>query len=105
MKLYPDSVIRKTGQWWKIQLGLWIMLAGGPLMLVVVWFLDIYEFYPIGLLMLFTILVLLITTVRCPKCKANWIWMAASKRGITEKWGKGVLMLTDCPECKNKIVA
>ncbi len=69
-------------------------------MLVVVWFLDIYEFYPIGLLMLFTILVLLITTVRCPKCKINWIWMAASKRGITEKWGKGVMMLTDCPECK-----
>lgn len=40
--------------------------------------------------------------VRCPECKAKWIWMAASKRDIIIKWGKGVLLLTECPECKDE---
>ena len=100
--MYPDSVIRKTGQGWKIQVGFWLMVAGGFLMFAVELFIDSDEFYSllsIGLLMSFIGIVFLMSTVHCPKCKANWIWMAASKRGITEKWGKGLLMLTDCPEC------
>ncbi|MBN1470823.1 MAG: hypothetical protein JW925_03515 [Syntrophaceae bacterium] len=104
--MYPESVIRKTGQWWKVEVGFLMVMAGGILMFIVQWFLDFSKYgyiHLIGVSVGFMGLVFLAVAIRCPKCKAKWFWLAASKRGITNKWGKGVLLLTDCPECNNKI--
>lgn len=106
MKMYPDSVIRKTGQWWKVQLGFWMMaLTVVPLMINDTYykFFEVdFELHILGIFAGMAAFFFILLSVRCPECGAKWLWLAASKRGIVERWGKPVLFLTECPECKLK---
>jgi hypothetical protein len=106
MPLFENSMIRKTGQWWKVQIGFL-----GMIIFLISAFFDESGFkfgdvietiirvgYLIGLLSI----IFMIAAVKCPECKAKWIWLVAGKRGTTKKWGGPLLFHETCPECENE---
>ncbi|RPI74943.1 MAG: hypothetical protein EHM45_16460 [Desulfobacteraceae bacterium] len=109
--MFEDSMIRKTGQWWKWRLGQGIQLAG-----YFFWFISgVLYFFPrdtadlqvlmtlIGMLLVLSGMTFLWTSIKCPLCKSKWLWLEASKRDIFnfKKWGPSMPSSEICPECKN----
>jgi len=95
--------IKKTGQWWKVLLSFWVVVLGAILM-----FVGIYEirsstgtgnlFLPLGSLISFVGGLFACVFVRCPKCKAAWVWVAISKKS-PNGWFPWLMTLEQCPKC------
>lgn len=105
--MFKKSMIKKTGQWWKARLGFYIMIFGGLLMSVgeyLPWFVehDAAQFMQVsGMLIGLLGMIFLFIAIRCPYCKARWIWIFASKRKVVQRWGGGLFAHETCPECDN----
>lgn len=102
------SVIVESEQVWKVVLGLALLIGGGATNLAVSFIPYLRELTE-GLQIFYSIravstaaaavgFVYLCLSVRCPRCGAKWIWMAA-----TGKFGPGsldaLITLDRCPTC------
>jgi hypothetical protein len=97
------SAIKNTGQWWKALVSFWVVVLGGLFMNA-----GIYQirsskgtgilFLPLGSLVAFIGGLFACIFVRCPSCKAPWVWIAISKKSPTE-WFPWLKALEQCPEC------
>lgn len=54
-----------------------------------------------GMLIGLSGIIFLFIAIKCPYCKAKWIWILASKRNVVERWGGGLFAHETCPECAN----
>jgi len=91
------NVIKGSRQRWKV--------AAGGLLLIPAAYLAVFDHGASHeLLTLFGVfcaaaaLVLCCTAVRCPVCRARWVWMAASKQRHNV-WLTWLLNLEACPSC------
>ena len=98
MPFMPDAIVTKTGQGWK----LW---SSGTVLVVAVLVMfkgfhgDGNPAYGVG--GMFVGLLSIIPTwfsIRCPKCKAPWVWMAVSTQKHNQ-WGNWLFSLKACPKC------
>lgn len=98
---FDSNLLLATGQAWKLIVGVVLLLAGT----FVMWFGLQRLSEPDGLLATFAglgaSLVAIATTpllVRCPTCRARWVWMAVSKQDH-RRWVTWLLLLRTCPRC------
>jgi hypothetical protein len=110
-KMKKNSIIRKTGQWRKWQLGQGMQLAGWGLM----FFSGAFHFFPkdntdlqvllslIGTVFVLSGMIFLWASIKCPLCKSKWLWVEASQRDIFnfKKWGPSMPDYEVCPLCEN----
>jgi hypothetical protein len=91
------SLIRDSGQTWKLATGAALFLAGGVGMLA-----GIANDHLLGdiggLLVIATAMVATCWGVRCPRCRDPWVWRAISTQdaGVWVPW---LLALRTCPGC------
>lgn len=100
--MFENSVLARTGQLWKVQVGICAVLVGGVAL-----------FYGIvsdtegggGLLWIVAGLLLVLgglafgcVGVSCPQCGARWVWMAVSQRNVSA-YGTWLGSLSSCPMC------
>jgi len=96
--MFDNSVIKKTGQWWKAQLA-YVTSVGGALVML-------YGIYH-GSLLLPTLgglaaaifgFVFACTAIRCPSCGSKWVWVAVSGQA-SNQWFPWLLSRSECPAC------
>ena len=98
------TLIRRTGQWWKLQVAFGMLLVGGASMFFGLRNLERQPWWiPAvlvlgGIVVVFGSLVFGCIAVRCPKCRAPWIWMAV-KGQESGQWLQWLLSLSKCPRC------
>ncbi|UCE23720.1 MAG: MerC family mercury resistance protein [Candidatus Zixiibacteriota bacterium] len=102
--MFDNSVIKKTGQWWKFLLAYFGILVGGVGMIygfprldqeyALVWAIG-------GWVLTFASFVFGCVSIRCPACKEKWIWRMFCEK--EHQWGiPWLLGRDDCPICKQK---
>lgn len=100
--MYEESIIRKTGQRWKLGMAFGGLLIGGVIM-----------FSGLSLLAsnqaaVFAVLggigfgvagfVYGCTAIRCPNCGARWVWLGVSGKS-SGQWLNWLLNQSSCPKC------
>ena len=101
--MFEDSVIRKTGQLWKMYLFFWGVVIGGLVMFYGLANLGNAE---IGFALslsgmgvgIFSFIFGCVS-IRCPKCNARWLWQGVSGKSSKE-WLHWLLSHSECPKCK-----
>ncbi len=107
--MFDNSVIRRTGQWWKVLLGFWGVGLSGALMIAGIvlglefghessWFMIMTI---VGTFLGLGFFVFLCASVKCPDCGVKWYWAAASKKHA-KGWDRHVLLLSTCPACNGE---
>jgi hypothetical protein len=102
--MFNASVIRKTGQWWKLVVSMAATVTGGIGMFVArqemsasaAWLPLAMMLGGIGLCL--GGLVFACVSIRCPRCRAHWFWAAVSRRASGE-WLPWLLSHPTCPNC------
>jgi hypothetical protein len=95
--MFADSVVTRTGQFWKLAVSVVLMLVGS--------FAPLWDGFGISWT-LGTILVVVgyafgIWYIVCPKCRNRWFWSAALDARLY-----GPLMKSpECPVCKHEFHA
>ena len=102
-----SSIIRTTGQWWKVAVAFWTIVVGG----VVLWsgmamlgrHAPSYSLWIIlgGLALVLGGLAFVFLSVRCPSCRARWVWLSVNGQGV-KNFGRVFFELTECPVCHAK---
>jgi hypothetical protein len=106
--LFNHSIIKATGQWWKVLLFGSVSLSGvillfwgisemlgdasgahGPVLAIVGLLSGLFGFF-LGL-----------TTIYCPMCRTRWVWLAIKEKDV-DQWGRWLLSQSECPTCKSK---
>lgn len=102
--MFDSSVIRKTGQWWKLVASFCGVMLGG---------LGLFSgmkqmssdasgrtlaLMGGGILLMMAGLAFACTAIRCPRCHAHWLWAAVSKQDHNE-WMAWLLSRPTCPQC------
>lgn len=101
------SIISQAHQMWKAILGA-VLLVGGAATDMIVSFMprvrtatmtqgQFYDLQLVGLVVAAAGFAYLCTRVRCPKCGARWIWMAANGK---LKSLDALVTLDRCPTCE-----
>jgi hypothetical protein len=104
MAMFERSILAISGQLTKAAVSLTLFLAGGLLTFMGAF--GRVSSSPETQLVLATagILVALgagiygVTSIRCPKCGARWLWLAVSKSGASS-WLATLLSRDKCPVC------
>src|SRR5437879_10119193 len=97
-----NSVLKRTGQLWKIGSTICVVLVGGALLFYgiatdaskdhgLTWILA-------GILLTFAGLFFACIAVRCPTCRARWVGLAVSERS-SGTYGTWLVALSACPKC------
>jgi hypothetical protein len=101
--MYEESVIRKTGQWWKLILAFGGILAGGVLMFGGQLMLASTQkaIFPIiaGVFLGIASFIYGCFAIRCPNCGARWVWLGISGKS-PGRWLDWLLNQSSCPKCK-----
>jgi len=89
--MFKDSVIRKTGQWWKLVIGIGALLLGS----IAPIFAAIGMSWTMG-----TIIAVLgygfsLAFIRCPECGQRWFWRAL----IYSEMYRPLFTKPGCPSC------
>ncbi len=98
-RMFDNSYVARTGQLWKLNIGLAGLFAGGALA-ILPWF---NQSEPIMMLSLVGIaigllsLIWLSISIRCPTCRTRLVWRAMS-RAKHDRW-LYALMSSKCPVC------
>jgi hypothetical protein len=98
-----SSIIEKSGQLWKVRLSWYCGLAGLGIMFVG-WLIFAFPLLLlVGVILLLGSLVFASVSIRCPVCRASWLW-DWNARTRRERLGPiGHLMtLSECPRCGNQ---
>ena len=100
--LLKNSIIRKTGQFWKVILAFTGIVLGWIGMIVALTSFGSKEggivVAVVCLVIALTSMLFVFISVRCPKCNSRWVWIAASKKDKSE-WPYWFLKLEKCPTC------
>ena len=100
--MLENSIIRKTGQFWKLPLSLFMLVGGWAGMVIALTSFDGKEGRSIiaivSLFIAISGLLFAFVSVKCPKCNYRWVWIAASKINKSE-WPHWFLKLGCCPSC------
>lgn len=97
----PQSIIKKTGQAWKLYVFAILLVVG---FICTFWgqahTQDVYggAVLGIGLFAGLTSLIFPAVAVRCPSCGARWFWLAISEIH-KDHWLNTILNFTACPRC------
>jgi hypothetical protein len=104
--MFEQSIIRRSGQWWKAVAAYAAVSGGGVMMLFALAHLvragDGSQFA----LLLFGILVgaagflAACLAIRCPDCGAHWVWLAVSKQS-SNRWLVWLHDQQACPICNH----
>ncbi len=101
--LFASSIIRRSGQWWKVVAASWAVILGGgfvgyPLIQISNMAPERAAVFAMvgGALALLGFLIACIA-VRCQNCGARWIWLGMTKQdaGNWVNW----LAQSECPKC------
>ena len=99
-----SSVIRKSGQWWKVVVATWAVILGACFVGYHLIQLDSVspESPPVfawvgGALNLVGLLIAYIA-VRCQNCGARWIWLAMTEQRAG-RWYHWLSAQSECPRC------
>ena len=102
--MYENSVIKKTGQWWKMLLFYFGTVCGGLMIFYGVTWMEqegAMTWVLIGMPLFVVSFIFGIVAIRCPECKARWMWRLFHNK--EHKWGLPWLLgRDDCPICKKK---
>jgi hypothetical protein len=95
--MFPDSVVSRTGQFWKLALAIILLLIGSFLPL----FESVGMSWTVG-----TVLAVLgyafgCLFIRCPDCGNRWFWSAALDAGLY----KPLMTAPACTSCKKEFGA
>ena len=100
--MFNDSIIKKSGQWWKAHIAFWGLVAGGGIMFIGLANLDKKELAVslalVGVILGLASFIYGCLSIRCPNCKARWIWLGVSGKSSNE-WVHWLLSRSQCPEC------
>jgi hypothetical protein len=97
-----QSLIYRTGQWWKIELVFWALIFTSVLMFFGMFMMFLYESFfwlAAGSILAGIInLIFACVSVRCPVCKTHWVWLAISSNTPTGgiSW---LIERSTCPVC------
>jgi len=100
-----DTIVFKTGQWWKRNLMrlLWL-LAVVPVAIEISGYFVNQSWNGLGIEIMLIVLVLIVLyfstaySIRCPKCMAHW-WLDAVKENAGNKRILLLFKQTACPSC------
>lgn len=102
--MFERSVIKTTGQWSKAVISFCAVIVGGVIMLVGSSRLNASDYVgPAtmlggGAFLFLGGVILAVTAVRCPKCRARWVWLGLSKQA-SDEWLTWLLSRSECPRC------
>lgn len=99
----PNSVIRRSGQTWKLWLAIGAMTLGGIMMFIGLANLQRSGLWPLSLFFGGIVLNMLglafgALFVRCPACNNKWLWSGISSKPL-DSWLPSVLDAAACPAC------
>lgn len=104
--LFGSPMIRKTGQWWKVQIGIMGFIIMAFSMFLCESSFKKYGYIIetiayMGILIGLLGVIFMVAAVKCPNCKAKWIWLIIRNGGTPKKWGRGGSFSSHeiCPEC------
>jgi hypothetical protein len=102
MPVSDDSILKKSGQWWKALAAFWILVLSCLTLAVTVNFtlsVRLSTIIIISTLALSTVVsALACLAIRCPNCKSRWLWHAAAKSKFNG-WLSSLLEAKSCPQC------
>ncbi len=87
-----NSVIKRSGQTWKLVLAALLMLAGSVLPL----FDQLGMSWTVGTIIALAGYVLALAGIACPSCNARWLWMAT----LDARLYGPVFRESSCPKCE-----
>lgn len=95
--MFPNSVVTRTGQFWKLAIAIVLMIVGS--------FAPLWEplgiSWTLGTVLVFVGYGLGVLLIVCPKCSNRWFWSAALDPTLY-----GPLMKAPaCPACKEEFAA
>lgn len=100
--MFNDSIIKKTGQWWKANILFLGAVIGGAAIFIGLANLDERELAMTlvlsGILIGLTSFIFGCVSIRCPNCKALWVWQGVSGKSDKE-WLQWLLQQSKCPKC------
>lgn len=104
--MFDNSIIKKTGQMWKLYLSFILLLLGVASLFIGIKIAEIKSHSLAAFLVLGGLIVGLsslifgIVSVRCPNCKAPWLWQGMSGQS-PGNWLIWLMSRTACPKCKS----
>ena len=100
--MFDNSIIKKTGQWWKANIFFLGAIVGGAVMFIGLANLEERKLaMTLVLSGIFIVLASFIfgcVLIRCPNCNAPWVWQGVSGKSDKE-WLQWVLQQSKCPKC------
>ena len=100
--MFNESIIKKTGQWWKLGLSFFGELLGVVIMFFGLSNLEKNNLFFILALIGITIglasFIFFCISIKCPNCKEKWAWLAVSKKN-PNKWLNWLITQSKCPKC------
>jgi hypothetical protein len=105
--MIPASILRSTGQLWKMRAFYIGFAISGALMFSANLFIEQLSSGQFTTIMLFGVvlalstLVFAINSIKCPNCHARWFWMAISKQKSGE-WLNLLENQSACPVCTSE---
>jgi hypothetical protein len=96
--MFDQSVIRKTGQWWKGQLASFCVFGGGVVMLYGISNSLLPAIFS-GMAAVAVGFVFACASIRCPFCGARWVWLGVNGQH-SGQWFPWLMAQSTCPSCK-----
>jgi len=104
-----QSIIHKSGQWWKAHLSFWSMMAGGVSLFISVRLMSgpsdagsdamyVLALFLGSLALIFGAIVFACVSIRCPACRAPWVWLGVNGKSH-RSWLTWLLSQPACPVC------
>ena len=90
--MFADSVIRKTGQWWKLVVGVAAILVGS----IVPIFESSGMSWTVGTIVAVVGYGFTLAFIKCPSCDLRWFWKALL---YSEMYGP-LFKKSACPSCE-----
>jgi hypothetical protein len=104
--MFNISIIKKTGQIWKLNVTFLSLMSGSGLLFYGVHIMDTKPYASVAPLVVGGLIIDLASvifgclSVRCPHCKARWLWQAVSSQS-PGNWLSWLMSRTECPKCNS----
>lgn len=95
-RMFEHSIVRITGQMWKSNVALTLVLPAAAL---VAWgvFDNVFAL-AVGMVLGIVGVTVALLGVRCPSCGSHWYWTALSTQPVGG-WARWLFAQTACPQC------
>ena len=100
--MFNNSIIKKTGQWWKTNLSFGGTVLGGIVMFYGLANLEKSNFSVVlalvGIAIGLASFIFACMSIKCPNCNEKLAWYAVSKKS-PNKWLNWLITQPKCPKC------